>query len=386
MHTIHRHCIARLNSFIHCLLHFCSLKQVSSIGPTACTRSCAIRMVGGYNHTLSVQRGNGEPIARCCSFRSEPSKCGSSWIVHDGKIMNPKYDIYWNVDAVVKVSLSPNEDRASREVLAQVQKFTFTENVLGRCPAIAKRVKLVPTFFAEVDKIGKICKLQKRFQANKRGGILCKGLSVLIQHFVTEEVKDLFRLGENSQGSPTDGGSADSLVELVHESYKQTGGHCVIGGIKGVVERDARTGGLTYHVTSLTIHSRATNYGETDMATEGIELYERWIGLSRCRAAPSAPPLTTGENSHGHGLPQTGMPPPSGVTGLSRSTSHFVRTSQPNRVMSSEVPEEGQQDATQIAALFDRADCLGHVVSDLQACLNEMRGPPPSYATLADGA
>ena len=340
-------------------------------------------MVSGYNHTLSVRKGDGDPIARCCSFRSEPSKCGSSWIVHDGKIVQPKYDSYCNVAVVVKVSLSPDEDR---EVLAEVQKFRFAETVLGRCPAIAKRVKLVPTFFSEVDKIGKLCKLQKRFQANKRGGSMCKGLSVLIQHFVTGEVKDLFRIGENSQGSPTDGGSADSLAELVHESYKQTGGHCVITGIKGVVKRDARTGGLTYNVTSLTIHSRATNYGWTDMATEGMELYERCFGLSRCRAAPSAPSLTTGENSHGHGLPQTGMPPFSGVTGLSRSTSRFVRTSQPSRVTPSEVPEEGQQDATQTAALFDRVDWLVHVVSNLQACLNEMRGPPPSYATLADGA
>ena len=215
---------------------------------------------------------------------------------------------------------------------------------------------------------------------------MCKGASVLIQHYVKGEVKDLLRIRENSQGSPTDGGSADSLVGLVHESYQQTGGHCVIAGIKGVVERDARTGRLTFHVTSLTIHSRATKYGETDMATEGIELYERWIGLSRCRAAPSAPPRTTGENIHGHGFPQTRMPPLSGVTGLSTSTSRFVRTSQPNRVTPSEVPEEGQQDATQIAALFDRVDRLGHVVSDLQACLNEMRGPPPPYTPLADGA
>ena len=209
---------------------------------------------------------------------------------------------------------------------------------------------------------------------------MCKGLSVLIQHFVTGEVKDLFRIGENSQGSPIDGGSADSLAELVHESYKQTGGHCVIAGIKGVVERDAETGGLTYHVTSLTIHSRAMKYGETDMAAEGIELYERCFGLSRCRAAPSAPPLTTGENSHGQGLHQTVMPPLSGVTGLSSSTS------QPNRLTPSEVTEEGQQDATQIGALSDRVDRLGRVVSDLQACLNAMRGPPPSYATLVDGA
>lgn len=335
----------------------------------------------GYNHTLSVRQGD-EVIARCCSFQCDPTKEGTSWTIYKGKIVQRQYQ---NIDAVVKVSANLDKNRASREVQAQVRKFDFAATLLQESPSAADSVILVPTFHSSIDKVGKCSKLRGKLCSKRQRGNACKDAPVLIQDFVSGEIKELFRIGENCRvpSIPEEGAP---LLELVHESYRRSKGDCVIAGLKGVVVRDAKNGRLTYHVTSLTMHSKTKEYGETDRGADGIELYEAWSGLSR-RAQPSAPPLTPCENSFGHGLPQdlassffqTMSPPP--VPQF--SASQFFLASQLNSV-TSEKSKGSEVDSTQfVAQLLDQHPELRHLLSEMR--LNELWGRPPSYS-LVEGA
>ena len=356
-------------------------------------------MVGG-SRTFTVRRGE-TVFGRCCYFTGKQRSQGSSWDVYSKAQIHGRYQV---TDAVVKVSSEPGEACAHREVDAQMKKFAFATGVLRNCrrdaDGIDRLVNMVQTFYSEIDKLSKGCnKRQKHSRATngQRGSHMCEGAHVLVQDFVQGVIKDLLVVEENCRVPPTAAGglgAATCLSDVIHESYRQSGGQCVIAGLKGVAVRDKRTGAVTtYHVTSLTVHSLERKFGATDKGAEGVELYKRWSGLSRPlpRSQPSAPPPEENDNNsccNGRGghrcvadqdwptfCPQASSPPdaPPPFPATAPRTNNIFTASQL-------APKDWRTDAA-LQVIRQLLDTVPEFRRHLpEARLGELMGPPPAYS------
>lgn len=209
----------------------------------------------------------------------------------------------------VAVKMSADLYSPSVQVKAQVDMFHFAKAVLQRCPDVTKRVKLVPTYHSDIEKVGR----GQRMMCGDSS--LSEGAKVVVQEYVRGSIQLLLKICNSNQIELPDNEELVCLLALVHESYTFSGGDCVIGAMKGVKIRDER-GRMTYYVTSLTLHSRAQKYGEKDKGVHGIELYENWnspappVQVSESRRRVSAGSPSVSPRSRSDVIPVPASPPP----------------------------------------------------------------------------
>ncbi|KAK7104324.1 uncharacterized protein [Littorina saxatilis] len=302
-----------------------------------------------YSHTGEV-RGHNQSLARACSFESSPRLYGSRWRVHKGVIM----ERYGKFKTVVK---NPTKvDNASAQVFAEVNKYNFAKSVLQRCPDLANRIELVPVYHSNIKKIGRGWLIKN---GTKYKGNFHTGGPVLIQERIEDPIDRIFEIGENCPTLPLDADDQIPLLALAHESYSSSGGECVITGIKGAKVRDDR-GVMTYHVTSLTIHSLGKKFGETDRGFAGVAAYKNW-NFSRQQ--------TSQRRYH------------AGSQGVSPWLCDDVileLASLPTRTVSSRPPESLGPNLPLYVELLNRDPQLRHFLNE--DSLRQLLGQPPIYS------
>ncbi|KAK7493793.1 hypothetical protein BaRGS_00014934 [Batillaria attramentaria] len=235
--------------------------------------------MAGYHETFPIQADHATEDLRSafCAFHGKKfTKTTSGWDLHKGKLIEKFGDRHRKVFVKVRRGL------LEKECAAEVKALRLIGEVIEKVHD--RHVKVVPTFYAEIQTLSKIDK----WTTSKRHMNVVKGDFVLIQDRLQREEEkevELWALDKKPRRGRGKTETMSSLAKLALEIHRLSDEEYAISSVKGfAVEESVQnfknsSNRVTYYLTSVTVQSKRATFGPKDRGMEGVKAFQKWAKL-----------------------------------------------------------------------------------------------------------